>query len=105
MTGWLQGLGRYGLARLIRLGRGNLFLLRLLGSLCPQLSDRQLLAIATTHGAQALGRPGLGTLRRGGRADLLAVPASSDDEAALLGAFVRGELTPSLVLSAGRRIR
>ncbi len=79
--------------------------LRLLGSLCPQLSDRQLLAIATTHGARALGRPGLGRLRRGGRADLLAVPASSDDEAALLAAFVRGELTPTLVLSAGRRIR
>ncbi|MCA8963658.1 MAG: amidohydrolase family protein [Planctomycetes bacterium] len=79
--------------------------LALLGRMCPALSDRQLLTIATSHGAQALGRPGLGRLRRGGRADLLALPAHDGDDDALLGAFVRGELAPALVLSAGRRIR
>lgn len=45
MTGWLQGLGRYGLARLVRLGRGNLFLLRLLGSLSFLFSRPRLFII------------------------------------------------------------
>jgi phospholipid/cholesterol/gamma-HCH transport system permease protein len=33
MSGWLQWLGRYALARIARLGRGSLFFLRLLGAL------------------------------------------------------------------------
>ena len=41
--------------------------------LWPELSPEQVLAMATRHGGRALARPGLGRLRVGGRADLLAL--------------------------------
>lgn len=69
----------------------------------PSLHPTQLLEMATTHGASALARPGLGRLRRSGRADLVAVPARGDRAADHLSPFVHGELAPVLVLVAGRR--
>ena len=42
----------------------------------PGLRPRSLLAMATTHGAQAIGRPALGRLRRGGRADFVVLSAA-----------------------------
>lgn len=58
----------------------------------PELSPRQLLAMATTNGALGLGRPGLGRLRRGGRADFVVVSASARrDPWQALAAFTAGE--------------
>lgn len=58
----------------------------------PALPPAQLLAMATVHGARALARAGLGRIRVGGRADLLLVDATAADPAALLTAFVHGDL-------------
>lgn len=58
----------------------------------PQLRPAELLAMATTHGARSLGQPGLGRLRRGGRADLVVLPASgAADAMAAFMAFVAGQ--------------
>ena len=68
----------------------------------PQLSPARLLAMATLHGGRALGDRRLGTLRRSGRADLLAVPARATF-ARTLEHFVQGALTPAFVVCRGRR--
>lgn len=58
----------------------------------PDLSPRQLLAMATRHGARGLGRPGLGRLVRGGRADFLVLSATGrDDPWQAFAAFLGGE--------------
>lgn len=63
----------------------------------PQLRPEALLAMATAHGARALCRPDLGRLRRGGRADLVVLPAAgADDAMAAFTAFVAG--TPPLAV-------
>lgn len=69
----------------------------------PGLSPEELLRLATVHGGRALGQPGLGRLRRGGRADLLALPARSDRAADHVAPFVHGDLAPAFVLAAGVR--
>lgn len=68
----------------------------------PALAPDDLLAMATTHGAASLGLRGAGSLRPGGRADLLVVPALATP-AATLAAFVAGELPTLAVVCAGRR--
>lgn len=63
----------------------------------PALGPADLLAMATTHGAEALGRPGLGRLRRGGRADFVVLPATGAGAAmGAFAAFVAG--TPPLAV-------
>lgn len=58
----------------------------------PDLSPRQLLAMATRHGARGLGRPGLGRLVRGGRADFLVLSATGrNDPWQAFAAFLGGE--------------
>lgn len=58
----------------------------------PELGPADLLAMATTHGARSLGLPGLGRLRRGGRADLVVLPAGgAADALAAFAAFVAGQ--------------
>lgn len=79
--------------------------LRQLATMCPELTDQQLLTMATQHGATALGRRHVGRLRRGGPADFVAVPANSEDARTILKAFVRSDLPTSLVMVRGRRIR
>lgn len=68
----------------------------------PELSPPQLLAMATRHGARSLGRPGLGRLVRGGRADFLVLSATGrNDPWQAFEAFLGGE--PLLqVVGAGR---
>jgi cytosine/adenosine deaminase-related metal-dependent hydrolase len=69
------------------------------------LSDRQLLAMATTAGGIALHLPGAGRLRRGGRADFVALPVpDADDDAGPLAALVRGTGPLARVHCGGRRI-
>lgn len=75
-----------------------------LGAWLPQLHDRDLLAIATVHGAAALHLPQAGRLRRGGRADFVAMAADGEDEHAPLRALVRNLADPVEVRLAGRRI-
>jgi cytosine/adenosine deaminase-related metal-dependent hydrolase len=70
----------------------------------PEVSPRVLLAMATTNGGEALGLPGLGRLRRNGRADLLVVPAARTLDASL-AAFVHGEAPLLAVRCAGRVVR
>jgi len=72
-------------------------------ALWPQLSPSQLLAMATAHGGRALG-VAAGALRRGGRADFVAVRASSD-WAATLAAFVHGAAQLERVVVGGRRVK
>lgn len=71
--------------------------------LWPMLSPWQLLAMATTDGARALGLRGIGRLRRGGRADLIAVPAGGDRVDAIVERFVRGVAAARMVVVNGRR--
>lgn len=73
--------------------------------LWPGLSPGQLFTMATTAAARALGRPGLGTLRVGGRADLLLVPARSDRASDHLAPFVHGGLPVARVFCNGRPLR
>lgn len=76
-----------------------------LGRWLPGLSDRQLLAMATTAGGLALHLPGAGRLRRGGRADFVALPVpDADDDAGPLAALVRGTGPLARVHCGGRRI-
>ncbi|MFM1871265.1 MAG: hypothetical protein RL398_687 [Planctomycetota bacterium] len=75
-----------------------------LGAWLPQLEDRQLLAIATRHGAAALHLPHSGRLCRGGRADFVAMAAAAEEEHAPLRALVRNTENPVEVCLGGRRI-
>lgn len=68
----------------------------------PSLATAELLAMVTTHGARSLGQPGLGRLRRGGRADLVVLPATgAADAMAAVAAFVAG-VAPLGVCLRGR---
>ena len=67
----------------------------------PELSPAQLLAMATRHGGAALGNKHLGSLRRSGRADFLAVEAGATFERTL-ERFVQGA-PPVFVVCRGRR--
>lgn len=67
----------------------------------PELSPPQLLAMATRHGARGLGRPGLGRLVRGGRADFVVLSAIGRyDPWQAFVAFLGGE-PPLQVVGAG----
>lgn len=58
----------------------------------PELSPQQLLTMATLHGASGLGRPGLGRLVRGGRADFVVLSATGrHDPWQAFAAFLDGE--------------
>lgn len=68
----------------------------------PSLGWNELLAMATRHGARALGSRGLGRLRRGGRADFVVVPAGdAPDAMSAFAAFVAGA-APLAVCLRGR---
>jgi cytosine/adenosine deaminase-related metal-dependent hydrolase len=69
----------------------------------PALAPATLLAMATRHGARAVGGRGLGVLRVGGRADFLRVPAAATFRASL-AAFVTGAATLAAVHVAGRPV-
>lgn len=71
--------------------------------LWPGLAPARLLAMATMHGARALDLP-VGRLRRGGRADLLVIPAAATAAATLEG-FVTGAASEPVVYAGGRRQR
>ncbi|MCA8952427.1 MAG: amidohydrolase family protein [Planctomycetes bacterium] len=76
--------------------------LRAAARLWPELSPLRIFALATAAGGRALGRR-LGTLQRRGRADLLALPATSDRAGDHLEAFVHGECAVAAVRVGGRR--
>ena len=69
-------------------------------SLWPELAPESVLAMATSYGGNALGRPGLGRLRRGGRASFFSVPLD-DGSSDCLEAMTRGELAPDRVWLRG----
>ena len=71
----------------------------------PSLSAEQFVAMATTHAGPAIGRPGLGRIAAGGRADLCAValPKSWTVDSALLG-FASGDLPTESTWLCGRRL-
>ncbi len=77
--------------------------LQLAASFWPELRPAELFAMATSQGGRALGRPGLGRLRRGGRADFVAV-AAEGTPARLLAEFVHGGCVPEFVVAGGVRI-
>jgi cytosine/adenosine deaminase-related metal-dependent hydrolase len=70
----------------------------------PELSPQQLFTMATVAGGRTLGRPRLGRLVRGGRADFLCVTARSDRALAHLEPFVHGELAVARVFAAGHEV-
>ncbi len=72
-------------------------------ALWPALPPRELLAMATTHGAASLGLRGAGRLRVGGRADFVVVDAANDAATTLAG-LVHGELPTRSVVCAGVRM-
>jgi len=67
--------------------------LRRAARLWPHVAPATLLAMATQNGGSALVRPGLGRLRRGSRADFVAVAAGGRHTDELCAAFVHGEAT------------
>jgi cytosine/adenosine deaminase-related metal-dependent hydrolase len=69
-------------------------------SMWPGLSPEQVLAMATVHGAAALGRGRLGTLRPGDPASFLMVPAPNGIDASL-DAFTAGQLDPEEIRLLG----
>ncbi|MBL9079857.1 MAG: amidohydrolase family protein [Planctomycetes bacterium] len=71
--------------------------------LWPGLAPGRLLAMATRFGARALARPGLGRLRRGGRADFVAIDAAARPQQAI-EAFVHGQRLPRFVVAGGVRV-
>jgi cytosine/adenosine deaminase-related metal-dependent hydrolase len=77
--------------------------LRLAAAMWPELSPAQLFGMATRAGARALGTPGLGRLRRGGRADMLVLCGTAETPAEALAAFVRGEGQLLQVVRGGRQ--
>jgi len=76
--------------------------LRLASRWWPELRTDQLLAMATGNGGAALAMPGLGRLRRGGRADFVVLRGG--DAERVVGDFVRGGTTPLATYVAGRRV-
>ncbi|MBL8755198.1 MAG: amidohydrolase family protein [Planctomycetes bacterium] len=73
--------------------------------LWPGLTPVQVLAMATTNGARALCRPGLGRLRPGGHADFCTLPAQAT-VAATRDAVVASGAMPTAVWVAGtQRVR
>jgi cytosine/adenosine deaminase-related metal-dependent hydrolase len=76
--------------------------LQVAARLWPELTPRQLLAMATTAGGRSLGRPRLGRLQVGDRADLLVLPSCGGFDATL-AAFVQGAAVDHVV-HAGRRL-
>lgn len=78
--------------------------LRRAARLWPQLAPDALLELATGNGARALGRPGLGRLRRGGRADFFAIRAAATG-AASLQRLLHGPAAILGVWSEGRPLR
>lgn len=77
--------------------------LRLAARFWPGLSPASLLDLATSGGARALHRPGLGRIARGGRADLLVVDSAGDDPRPALESFVHEGAVPAQVWLGGRR--
>ena len=71
----------------------------------PELAPATLFSMATAGGGRALGRPGLGRLQRGGRADFLAIAATDDRADAHLAPFVHGETPVERVVCGGRPVR
>ncbi len=71
--------------------------------LWPGLAPETLFAMATRHGARAVGCRGLGQLRIGGRADFCTVPAAATFREAL-AAWVAGATAVAAVHVAGRRL-
>ena len=73
--------------------------------LWPQLSPRRILAMATLYGARALARPGIGSLRKGRRADCFAIDTnncrSADD---VLECLTEGSLGIAATFLGGRRV-
>ena len=71
----------------------------------PSLSAEQIVAMATTHAGRAIGRPRLGRIAAGGRADLCAValPKSWTVDSAVLG-FASGDLSPESTWLGGHRL-
>lgn len=69
----------------------------------PQLRPEQVFAMATSAGGRALGLPGAGRLRRGGRADFLVVRGVSDPTR-VVADFVAGGGEVVAVHVAGRRV-
>lgn len=67
----------------------------------PELSPMQLLGMATAMGGRSLGRPRLGRIRVGGRADLLALPWEERTPDDTIAAFVLGATSPEQVVAAG----
>jgi cytosine/adenosine deaminase-related metal-dependent hydrolase len=78
--------------------------LRLAAQWWPELGPRELLAMATEAGGAALGLPGLGRLRRGGRADFVAV-AGAESLDQVVEEFVHGRREPLFTVAAGARVR
>lgn len=73
-------------------------------ALWPGLSPWQWLEMATSAGGRALGLPGFGRLRRGGRADLIAITAGTDAVLPIVERFVLGAAPARVVVVGGRRI-
>lgn len=71
----------------------------------PELAPATLFTMATAGGGRALGRPGLGRLQRGGRADFLAIAATGDRAVDHLAPFVYGETPVERVVCGGRPVR
>jgi cytosine/adenosine deaminase-related metal-dependent hydrolase len=71
----------------------------------PSLRPAELFAMATTHGAPALHRKGLGRLRKGQRADFFAVQAGEQSTDVILADFVHGKRAPVATWLAGRMHR
>src|SRR5262249_50785084 len=78
--------------------------LRRAARLWPRVAPQTLLAMATQHGGSALARPGLGHLRRGGRADFVAVAAEGRRAEDVAAAFVHGEAMLVATWLRGRQI-
>jgi cytosine/adenosine deaminase-related metal-dependent hydrolase len=79
--------------------------LRQAARLWPSLPPAELLGMATVHGARALGRPRLGRLAAGGRADVLAVRAGAVQAGQVLAAFVHGRRPVQAVWLCGHSAR
>jgi cytosine/adenosine deaminase-related metal-dependent hydrolase len=77
--------------------------LRLAAASWPDLRPAQLLAMATVHGASALGRRGSGRLRRGGRADFVALRGSGAP-LQVFEQFVHGGADLDHVVAGGVRV-
>lgn len=78
--------------------------MRSAAAMWPELAPAQVFAMATATGAIALGRPGLGRLMPRGRADFLALRATSAAPTAQLEAFLHGDAAPSFVVAGGRLV-